>query len=363
MAKQATKKRCKGTTRDSRRCKRTAYRGLDYCYAHIPKEVTPNSEFFNPFDRMSFSYDACFLCGTFLKDSIQSQEHVFPSWLQSRFSLWNKTVKLLNGTSIPYRNLKIPCCKKCNNEHLSKLEAAVSGAVRDGYEAVFALNREAIWFWMAKIFYGLLFQELNLLYNRKDPEAGFILDAHQIFHFRTLHYFLQGIRGKVSFENFFPGSVFVFKLDDLGHESLFDYMDNPNLWTIAFKLGTVGIIGCFYDNGWIKESVEEVYSLHKGNKLHPIQFDEISAIIFYNVFRLVREPRYFSVSDEETGITRFYWIPGYSTASHFKEWEGDEYIFFLEYFLAKWGYSRPELTNQNGEILTFFKTSFEDTSG
>ncbi len=65
--------------------------------------------------------DCCFLCGA-LMDGSKSAEHVFPKWLQNRYDLWNQKIELLNGSLMPYRQLTIPCCEKCNNEHLSSLE-------------------------------------------------------------------------------------------------------------------------------------------------------------------------------------------------------------------------------------------------
>ena len=66
--------------------------------------------------------DRCFLCGDQLTDAIRSPEHVFPAWLQHRVGLWNQEFTLLNETTIPYRQLTIPCCAECNNEYLGGLK-------------------------------------------------------------------------------------------------------------------------------------------------------------------------------------------------------------------------------------------------
>src|SRR5713226_5139659 len=91
-------------------------------------------------ERRRFGRSICFLCGRRLSPKNRSDEHVFPKWLQSRFSLWNQTLTLLNGTHIPYRSLTIPCCIECNTLHLSLIEDGISTATLRGHRAVAALD-------------------------------------------------------------------------------------------------------------------------------------------------------------------------------------------------------------------------------
>lgn len=82
--------------------------------------------------------DTCFVCGDFA----DSDEHIIPKWIQRRYDLWNQKIRLPNDTTIAYRQLKIPCCKDCNNNVLSRLETRV----QDGD----ATDQE-LWKWAAKI--------------------------------------------------------------------------------------------------------------------------------------------------------------------------------------------------------------------
>src|SRR5687768_8784160 len=66
----------------------------------------------------------CFLCAKKLTSRNRSDEHVFPKWMQTRFDLTNQEIILLNGTVIPYRQLTIPCCRRCNNTYLARIERA-----------------------------------------------------------------------------------------------------------------------------------------------------------------------------------------------------------------------------------------------
>lgn len=87
---------------------------------------------------MPLSQNHCFLCK--IKLTNNTDEHIFPKWLQRKFNLWNQTVTLSNGTKIPYRILKVPYYNKYNNEYLSQLEIEMSNAVDGGFKSFIQLN-------------------------------------------------------------------------------------------------------------------------------------------------------------------------------------------------------------------------------
>src|SRR5580704_9225452 len=90
--------------------------------------------------RRRFGKSICFLCGCRLGKRNATEEHIFPKWLQARFNLWNEQLTLLNGTTMPYRALRVPCCSTCNNEHLSQIEDKVRSAVERGPRSVNRLD-------------------------------------------------------------------------------------------------------------------------------------------------------------------------------------------------------------------------------
>ena len=106
-----------------------------------------------------FGPSTCFLCSALLRSKNRSDEHVFPKWLQKRFNLWDQRLDLINLTGIPYRQLTIPCCKTCNNIHLSKIEDIMRSAVEAGPSAVADLPSATVYMWLSKIFYGVLYRE------------------------------------------------------------------------------------------------------------------------------------------------------------------------------------------------------------
>ena len=138
-------------------------------------------------DKLLYAFNArkvgsstCFLCGARLGIKNRSQEDIFPLWLQKRFALFDKQIILLNSTTIAYRQLKMPCCKRCNNGHLSKVERAMQAAVKEGPEAVEAMDRTVLLIWLSKILYGLLYKEHFLDFDRRNPIKGRLIDVNTL---------------------------------------------------------------------------------------------------------------------------------------------------------------------------------------
>lgn len=237
-----------------------------------------------------FAENVCFLCGEHLGNH-SHDEHVFPKWLQRRFGLTNQTIHLLNGTTIPYRQLKIPCCRTCNNEHLSRVETSVQRAFDKGIRAVRKLDRSTLFLWVSKIFYGLLYRELFLPFDRRAPDAGPILE--NLEHFSLIHYFIQGLRIPITFQSAdapFPGSLFIFRLQSpKDPRACFDFRDDIINQAIFLRLGDVGLLAAF-DAGAQSVACKDTFERYTRCVLHPQQFEELGARLFYNARLFNRNP-------------------------------------------------------------------------
>jgi hypothetical protein len=222
---------------------------------------------------MPLSQNHCFLCGRELAKN--TDEHIFPKWLQHKFNLWDQSITLLNRTIIPYRMLKIPCCNTCNNEYLSQLENDISIAVDGGYDSFIQLDEGKIFYWAAKILYGLFFKELSLNFDRKDPLAGTIMKPEAMEKFHTLHMLLQGIRCPTQYLPVKPYSIFIFKMyeydDGDWDESNFNYFDSYIQTVYGMKMNDIGFILCIEDSGVQAEFGKEYFDKYKDKTLHPIQ--------------------------------------------------------------------------------------------
>lgn len=283
------------------------------------------------FIEQSTSDDICFLCGEVGREV--TQEHVFPKWLQRRFDLWTQRIGLVNDSLIQYRHLTIPACASCNNGDLSRLEAAIARAVDGGFAAA-ALMDPYLWYlWAGKLFYGTLRRELSLVRNRANPEDGTIVSSALLKSFSSLHLFLQGIRKQHEFVGDPPYSVLVCNVHDLDQPRNYCYRDNLTHMTASVRMGEIGLLVCFEDGGLTKESYGRFVADVAGRKLHPIQFDELTAKVTYQVALLEGGVTY--ISSKATGTA----VPMKShvhCGGYLHEWSAKEFSHVLRSHVAGW---------------------------
>jgi hypothetical protein len=245
----------------------------------------------------ALDHDRCFLCGIDLHTTTRTDEHVFPNWLLREFKLHNERLNLPNGSSIAYHALRIPCCEECNGDWLGPIELAMSTAVREGPEQVEALEPITVALWMIKILYGLLFKDVALAADVRNPHGDTILDGDALKHFAELHRVLQVARRQVDLvADQVPASLMVFRTlepDEMGLR--FDYRDLIAPPFLAIRMGSVGIIACLLDWGAVGELQLEQVEMARQLELHPTQFGEVAAICAHWLSRLNRVPKYMSI--------------------------------------------------------------------
>ena len=231
---------------------------------------------------------------------------MFPKWLLGRYDLWNARLDLLNGTSITYKQLTIPCCAVCNNTALSSLETRISNAVSGGYESARTLGTPDWYLWAGKLFFGLLRKELTLRRERRNPSAGNIVYEDGLKSYRALHLFLQGIRGRHEFVGDLPYSVLICNVHDIGDGRSYSFRDNLAHMTLSIRMGEIGVIVCFEDCGLTTSSYGRYVRDVDHRKLHPAQFDELYARTSYQTCRIESSVKYvteFSVDGERVART------------------------------------------------------------
>jgi hypothetical protein len=243
----------------------------------------------------SFSHlnkSRCFVCGSMLKEDNRSKEHVFPQWLQNAAGLRDQQLTLLNKTSIPYRQITVPCCKSCNNGPLADLEGDVKTAFEGGFNAVRRLNKECLLQWCVKIYLGILTKEYGLLVDRRRKSKGRIVPREVLKTASLLHKFLQSVL--YDFEYFgFPASIYVYKLHKYPQPNDFDFFDTTFRVdgdkgiarfrpAFALRFNGVGIICLFLDGELHKKRLVDKFYAHGSRPLHPIQFLDLVALAFEN---------------------------------------------------------------------------------
>lgn len=278
-----------------------------------------------------YKADVCFLCADPLEEGSYTEEHVFPKWLQSRFDLWDQELVLLNGTPIKYRNLKIPCCRSCNNELLSELENKIRIGFENGYDSFNKIDDFEVFLWIAKIFLGTIYKELFLFYDRKDESAGYILTNEFLKRYSILHFWLQ-FANRNDDKSFCPGSVFVLKSQvPINKKEQFDLIDDALNGVIYIRFGEIVVIADFLENGLHKKALEDELRKLQNIDLHPLQSKEFAIRIIYGAKLLNVQTDIKFMIFEGKLIQKLEW-KAINNGELFSNWNQEEYSKYLSHY-------------------------------
>lgn len=230
------------------------------------------TEIFNP--------DSCLVCGQDLsiRSELYSQEHIFPKWFLRRYGLWDDQLTLLNSSKIKYKDLKVPCCRECNNRHLSAIESIVRGGFVGGYDELIKIPPCILVAWLVKIHLGLLRKECTLSLDRGSASSDTILSTHDLAPYRVLQAVLKGVSKDYSFNcevSEHPASLFVYRVKD-GTGPEFNYHDTWSTMCLMLKAGGIGILAVF-DMGALAHRYSELFRRYEAHVLHYEQFLELTA--------------------------------------------------------------------------------------
>ncbi len=299
-------------------------------YNCIMESDAPSRLYKAVFER-SFSDEHCFLCGQKVTQKSLTREHVIPTWAQNSYELWDQKLYLLNGTTILYRQLTIPACYECNNKVLQPIETKVADAVAQGVKAVQTLDKLTLFQWLGKIFYGILYKELFLAFDRSSPESEAITSPELLNEFQMHHFFLQSLRRPIIFDGFFPASLLIFKTkspDDVRYQ--WDFGDGLNNMFISCRMSDVGIIAVLQDGG-AQQYDDDFWDKYRDMALHPVQFQEIATCVSYKAALFNRVPKYIWFEEEGKETLKVYQMPlaGLSKKPLFDEWKSNVYAQLL----------------------------------
>ncbi len=279
-------------------------------------------------------WEKCFLCGGSLLLGNYTEEHIIPRWAQKRYDLWNQQLVLLNQTSIPYRQLTVPCCDDCNRYRLKPIEDSLAQTVEYGRDAVLQLGAKSLFLWLGKIFYGILYKELSLLVDRRIPQGATIVTSEILERYRMHRLFLQQARETVEIVDFQPGSILVFSMQPLPQKTLeWDLCDNVETMFITCRVGRVGLIATLADGG-AQQPFEEAYKDIFKLDLHPVQFRELCAQFSYRSTLATRTPKHIVLQGEPHKVLQLP-LGGFSRKPIFEEWDSRTYAKFLSFYVGE----------------------------
>lgn len=322
-----------------------------------------SAQIYYPYQNFSSSKKKCFLTGKPL-DSTDEQTHVFPRWLMNQYRLEDKPFKLLDESVVTYKDLMLPCSADANEQYIEPLEQDIKAAFTTGYAAVKQLDELRIFQWVAKWLHGIIFNELHAARLQQKAEGQeFSVSQSILQRFTNLHVMLQTLNLPIEFENDFkPWSLFLFKVDNSENE--FSYRDEVSTVTFSLRIKDFGLIISLQDNGTIANYQREVYEKIKNEVLHPVQFEEFSARVFYSAYLFNRLPNYDIMPAGDTIYIEPQSLRGNSMKSIFDDWDSKTYGQVLENFWKRWGFLLFEiikdpdhpmsfLLDEVGKVLTF----------
>lgn len=305
---------------------------------------------YNPFDDFRFDNKTCFLSGERLQ-SAGEQIQVFPTWLMRRFDLEDKPFKLLDESISTYKKFKLPC-SVATAERIAVLEATVEAAFSAGYEAVRQLDKATLFQWIAKLVYGMVFNEIQIGV-RQQAVSGEPMNFSQVLvhKFRNLHLMLQSIIRPVQFDGALPFTIAVAKVDN--EAEAFSYRDEINTLVFSLRMHDFGIIACLQDNG--ANGIYHADWLEKvgGNTLHPIQFEELCARFFYSAYLFARLPEYTVLPTADAVYVEPMAFSDAGVKPVFDPWQVKTYGQVLENFWKPWGYTLFEIIKDPENPMSF----------
>ncbi len=270
----------------------------------------------------------------------------------SRFQLEDQPFKLLDESIATYKDLKVPCSSAVNEQFLEPLEAEIAAAFDIGYNAVKEVDELKLFQWAGKLLYGIIFNEMQSGIKQQHAQGQeFNISQSLIHKFSNLHLMLQSIHQPIQFEDFTPFSLFLFKVDR--EEGLFGYRDEINTLIFSLRIKDFGLVICLQDNGANRNYHREILEKINGQALHPIQFEEFNARVFYSAYLFNRLPEYNVLPVGDETFIEAMPLRGMSSKPLFDNWQNKTYGQVLENFWKKWGFLLLEIIKDPENPISF----------
>jgi hypothetical protein len=312
----------------------------------------PSLTLYDPFDRMQFGRDTCFLCGA--ATTPQDTVPVFPGWLMQHYGFADQQLLLLDKSVMTFLELTIPACPQCREQHLAPLEQKIHAAHQGGVAGFRGLPERDVFLWLAKMFYGILVRELqNEQHPLIKPEHAVGENPKMRFKFQSLFKLLQALRVPIEFDDFTPFSLFILAQDDTPDDPAFEYRDELNTMMFSLKMGKVVLVCHLLDNGILTKALRPVWEDIKDKALHPIQVGEFTARAYYAAYLFNLIPDFFARKAPGDDFLTYDSLVDDITMPVFNPWENQAYARLLEEMWKKWAIPREKILQNPREPLSY----------
>jgi hypothetical protein len=316
------------------------------------------NQLYNPFTNLTLSPEECFLTGKKIT-SAEEQIYVFPEWLMDRYSLREKTFTMLgDGNISKYKNIKLPCSLEVIEKSIRPLEQEIEKAFSTGYEEVIKVPEEHLFQWMAKLVYGILYNDLsNAIKEQNRRNEKFRLSPYLETRFKNLHLMLQSLSTPMHYHNFKPWSMQIVKIKY--SKDVFNYKDETNKLNFSLGMNDFGIVCCLQDNGVNSDYHKELTDKISGKTLHPIQFEELCGRFIYSNYLLKNYPEY-SIHNKEEEIYLEPLPSAQNTKQIFNPWEDEMFGQVLANYWKPWGIPMSEIVVFPNSPISFLVNEVTD---
>ena len=308
------------------------------------------TKLFNPFLDFKFDNKTCFLTGETLH-SEEERMQVFPVWMMRAFDLEEKPFKMLDESMSTYKKLQLPCSASCA-AYFDGLERRVEEAMAIGYATVKDLDQISLFQWVAKILYGVVFNEIQAGMRHAVLTGEEMNFSQALVHkFRNLHAMLQSLVVPMEFEHKNPFTIEIFPVDNANET--FMYRDEINTLIFSLRMKDFAIISTLQDNGTNAIYHEDILKKVSGKVLHPIQFEEICARYFYSAYLFNRLPEYTYMETPQKVFVEPMPLNDWTLKPIFDNWTVKTYGQVLENFWKPWGFVLFEIIKNPENPMSF----------
>lgn len=304
---------------------------------------------YQPFKNFTFDNAHCFLSG--LPVLNQPQYSVFPQWLISQYSLLERPFKMLDETMVSYADIKLPVAALAQSQ-IKNLDDKLEQSLKSGYDSLKRESELDLFLWAGKIVYGIIFNELQTAIKQNKATASeFNMSQGLIHKFTALHQMLQAITSPLIFDGFKPWSIFLCKVNNPENE--FTYRDEINTLTFSLRMNDFALLINLQDNGANKQYHQQIWDKIGNQTLHPIQFEEFCARVFYSAYLFNRLPQYHLMPVDNQIFIDAMPLQGMQAKPIFDEWQNKIYGQVLENFWKRWGFLHLEIIKNPSKPLSF----------